>query len=139
MQKTIYIKDEERWGQVKDAAQKLGMGIGEYLLGSRQKVVAPDIDQLDRIESKIDKILSYRSPLVDDIPKRHKGVMGEHDKTDDGPNVQKDVVSELTGDLTTDAKILAAGQAKLDAVRKGRNIKKDVIARGSFNPQPKGK
>ena len=58
----------------------------------------------------------------------------------------EDPVKNLTGDLKTDAEILAEGQAKLDAEREKRNVKQEKIAKvvakvesltGQSGPRPK--
>ena len=48
MQKTIYVKDQAEWDEVKKKADESGMTVSRYLLGSVQ---------LDRIEKKLDLVL----------------------------------------------------------------------------------
>ena len=56
MRKTIYVPSQEVWDEVKRKADEAGITVSKYLLGSTNHV--PN-SQLDRIEKKLDSIISY--------------------------------------------------------------------------------
>jgi hypothetical protein len=119
IRKTIYVPSQEIWDDVKAKADGMGLSISQYLLGGKHVS-----SQLDRIESMLKEIpvLKKTRQLIEPKPKDYK-------TSSEVPNIERESV----------ARILAAGQAKLDAARKGRSIKKDKIAEvKGFNPQPKG-
>jgi hypothetical protein len=116
MRKTIYVPNEKVWVDVQKTAGSMNLSVSQYLLGGEHM---PRKSQLDRMESKIDLLIpkgKFGKPMIDDSG--YKEAQESSNKAN--------------------AEMLADSQAKLDAVRKGRDIKRDKIASAAFNPQPKG-
>jgi len=115
MRKTIYCKDASIWESVKRKAGERGLSVSQFLLGLNMRDEGPAPGQLDRIEGKLDKLLS-----------------GQVSYSEDGSQDRKERVHKAIGiidEARDEARILAEGQAKLDAKRKGRNVKKEKIAK----------
>ena len=142
MQKTIYVKDQAEWDEVKQKADESGMTVSRYLLGSIERDLI--IGKLDWLESKIDKLLNERSITFvgkpaepheghpDSVPEENAQTFG--DSVDDEPmvpiidesrNVEQPLGMEVSGrKVGGDAEILAEGQKKLDAMREKLERKK---------------
>ena len=56
MQKTVYVKDQAEWDEIKKRAEDSGQTVSRYLLGG--------VSQLDRIEKKLDQLLCGKAFVV---------------------------------------------------------------------------
>ena len=63
MKRTIYVKDDARWSELKAEAEAAGISMSEYLMGSK----GPP-GQLDRIETKLDELLEGIKPTQTEKP-----------------------------------------------------------------------
>jgi len=116
MRKTIYVPSEDIWDRIKLIAEQGGMSVSRLILAQFEggKVTGEPCE---------DWSLSL-SIRLDRLGAKLDAVLGGG------------VFESASG--RSDAEILAEGQAKLDEARRGRDIKKEKISKGFFNPQPKG-
>ena len=137
-QKTIYVKDEVRWEEVKEAALKLDMGIGEYLLRWDKIQGEPKEggnSQLDRIEAMLDRLVPEKrgTPIYGNGVSSNKITLEDHGLSDpkvfepvSGESIKEKKISAVKGNIRDDDEILKDAKKNLDRVTK------------MFNPQPKG-
>jgi len=129
MRKTIYVKSQEQWDRIKLIAEQGGISVSELILsqfeGSGVKLGKET--QLDRIESKLDELIGNKGGFDDEAnPGRelHREKMAEE-------AAHKVYIENLSKaqNAQDDIEMLAAKQVELDAQRKGRDPKREKIAK----------
>ena len=132
MNRSVYFRDDV-FLRIKQEAEDRGLTINAYLTQIADPLgpIHPVRGRLAEIEKKIDELCGYCKKI--------------HDSERPG-KIEKKLDLIIPHEPTaakSDSEILAAAQAKLDEKRKGRDIKKEKIAKVkaaiSFNPQPKAK
>ena len=125
MRKTIYVKDEGLWADLKVKAEAVGISVSEYLMRGISGKVEPVEkfegfkEQLDRMEGKVDSLLvDFANAMIEG----HAAVQNTSPVSEDMP-IDPPVRKESS------IKAQAAGQAEYDSNREGRDIKQDKIAK----------
>jgi len=131
MNRSVYFRDGV-FLRIQEMAKERGLSVNGYInaVADPHGVLHPleKGGQLDRIEKKLDLLIPKGMP---------EGLIG-------GKTAKEMIEGGFSwGPKNQDeSEILAAAQSKLDEKRKGRDIKKEKIAKVksfSFNPQPKAK
>ena len=134
--KTIYVKNDEVWEDIKRKSAGMGLSISEYLLGAKH---APNASQLDRIEEKIDLLLGDRPPGE----KISRGDM----VTANYPHKEMDLELPVKN-IRSDDEVINEAQEKLKKIRERKrfseisdtaveNFDNSIREQIMFNPQPK--
>ena len=143
VRKTIYVPDDFDWDGLQTRAKDMGMSVSQLLLS--------DIDQLDRIESKLDganEQLAYISGLVLGLASNRKEANPEKYESHRGAEIpvekiKDDFINALADeDVDLEAEELKQANERLMKKRietKKGPVKANAALENFFNPIPKAK